>query len=160
MAKVCLVSSPGGHLSEVLSAVEGGLGKHDFFLCVTGFETVRQVELEGVSRVYLAPVYWRYQMPFGVILSLLASLWMFVRVFRRERPDFIVTVGAEIAIPALLVNRLLFRRPSLYIESLACVEKPSLTGRIVAHLASRAFVQWPRLLDFYGSKAEYHGRLV
>jgi UDP-N-acetylglucosamine:LPS N-acetylglucosamine transferase len=99
-------------------------------------------------------------MPFGVILSLLASFWMFVRVFRRERPDFIVTVGAEIAIPALLVNRLFFRRPSLYIESLACVEKPSLTGRITSHLADRVFVQWPGLLPHYGRRVEYHGRLL
>jgi UDP-N-acetylglucosamine:LPS N-acetylglucosamine transferase len=161
MAKVCLVSSAGGHLTQAVSIAGELQDEHDFILCVTGFEGVRQNgEFEGVSRVYLAPFYWQYQIPFGVILSLLASLWMFVRVFRRERPDFIVTTGAEIAIPALLVNRLFFHRPSLFIESVSRIDTLSLTGRIAYHLADRVFVQWPGLLRHYGPRAEYYGRLL
>jgi UDP-N-acetylglucosamine:LPS N-acetylglucosamine transferase len=158
--KVCLIASPGGHLSQILNTIEENPQKHDFFLCTTNYETIRQVKLEGVSHIYLTPTYWQYQMPFGVILSLLASLWTFMWVFRRERPDFILSTGAEIAIPALLVNRLFFRRPSLFVESLARTKSPSLTGRIVYYLVDRLFVQWPELLQHYGPKAEYHGGLL
>lgn len=158
--KVCLVSSPGGHLTELLSTIEDNPDQHDFFLCTTDYETIRQVSLDGVARIYPVKVYWQYQMPFGVILSLLASLWTFVTIFRRERPDFILSTGAEIAVPALLVNRLFFHRPSLFIESLARIDRPSLTGRIAYHLADRLLVQWPSLLKHYGPKAEYRGRLL
>ena len=160
MAKVCLVSSAGGHLSEVLSAVEKSLGKHEFFLCVTGFKTVRGMHLEGIRRIYWMPVLWRYQEPFGVLASLLVSLPMFVWIFLKERPDALVTVGAEIAIPAFLVNRLLFRRPALFIESLTRIDTSSATGGWVARLATRVLVQWPQLLEFYGPKAEYRGRMI
>lgn len=160
MAKVCLVSSAGGHLSEVLSAVEDALGKHDFFLCVTGFKNVRRMRLAGVRRVYCMPVFWRYQRPFGVLVSLLVSLPIFVWIFLKERPDVLVTAGAEVAIPAFLVNRLLGRRPALFIESITRLRAPSATGRWVARLATRVFVQWPEVLKFYGSKGEYHGGLL
>jgi beta-1,4-N-acetylglucosaminyltransferase len=160
MAKVCLISSPGGHLSEVLSAVEGGLGKHDFFLCVTGFGMVRDMRLEGIRRIYYMPMLWRYQEPYGVIVSLLVSLPMFVWILLKERPDVLVTAGAEVAIPAFLVNRLLGRRPALFIESVTRIHAPSRTGRWIARLATRVFVQWPEVLAFYGAKGEYHGGLL
>jgi len=160
VAKVCLVSSAGGHLAEVLSAVGEILDEHEFFLCVTGFKTVRGMRLEGIRRIYEMPMLWRYQEPFGVLASLLVSLPMFVWIFLKERPDVLVTVGAEIAIPAFLVNRLLFRKRALFIESLTRIETPSATGGWMARLATRVLVQWPSLLAFYGSKAEYRGRMI
>jgi len=160
MAKVCLVSSAGGHLTQILTLANELAGEHEFFLCVTNFPAVRGMQLEEVGRIYYAPLYWQYQWPFGVIVSLLASLFMLARVFWKERPDFLFTTGAEIGIPALLVGRFLFRRPTLYIESLARIESPSLTGRICYYLAGRVFVQWPGLLGFCGPKAEYHGNLL
>ena len=160
MAKIALVSSAGGHLTQILTLASELTEEHNFFLCVQDFPAVRGMQLEEVGRLYYTPVYWRYQRPFGVIVSLLASLFMLARVFWKERPDFLITTGAEIAIPALLVGRFLFRRPTLYLESLARIESPSLTGRICYHLAGRVFVQWPGLLGFYGPKAEYHGNLL
>ena len=160
MAKVCLVSSAGGHLAEVLGALGEAAGEHDCFVCVTGFENVRRMRLAGVRRVYCMPVFWRYQEPFGVLVSLLVSLPIFVWIFLKERPDALVSAGAEIAIPAFLVNRFFFRKPALYIESITRLHAPSRTGRWVARLATRVFVQWPRLLEFYGPKAEYPGGLL
>ena len=160
MAKVVLVSSAGGHLTQMLVLANALAGEQDFLLCVQDFPAVRGMQLEEVGRLYYTPVCWRYQRPFGVIVSLLASLFMLARVFWKERPDFLITTGAEIAIPALVVGRFLFRRPTLYLESLARIESPSLTGRICYHLAGRVFVQWPGLLGFYGPKAEHHGNLL
>ena len=147
-------------MTQMLALANELAGEQDFLLCVQDFPAARGMQLEEVERIYYTPVYWQYQWPFGVIVSLLASLFMLARVFWKERPDFLITTGAEIAIPALLVGRFLFRRPTLYIESLARIESPSMTGRICYHLAGRVFVQWPGLLGFYGPKAEYHGNLL
>ncbi|MGB2796215.1 MAG: hypothetical protein WBD75_03065, partial [Phycisphaerae bacterium] len=129
MARIALVSSAGGHLTQLLTLASELAGEHDFLVCAQGFPVVRGMQLEEVGRIYYTPVYWQYQRPFGVIVSLLASLFMLARVFWKERPDFLITTGAEIGIPALVVGRFLFRRPTLYIESLARIESPSLTGR-------------------------------
>jgi UDP-N-acetylglucosamine:LPS N-acetylglucosamine transferase len=160
MAKVALVSSAGGHLTQVLAVAADLAGEHDFFLCVTAFPAVRGLKVPEVRAVYYAPAYWRYSMPLGILASMLAALGTFWRLWRRERPDYLITTGAEIALPALLVNRLFFHKPSLYLESLTRLRDPSLTGRIASRLADRVFVQWPALLEFYGPKAEYHGRLL
>jgi len=160
MAKVCLVSSPGGHLTQILSIAAELADEHEFFLCITGFPAVRNIRLDEVRRIYGMPVYWKYQDPFGIIVSVVAALFQFVRVFRKERPDFLITTGAELALPALIVNKIFFRRPSLFIESVSRIASPSRTGRYASRLADRVFVQWPELLKAYGRRAEYHGRLL
>ena len=160
MAKVCLVSSAGGHLTQAVSIAGELAGEHDFILCVSRFTAVRGMELEEMRAIHFLPVYWGHQVPFGVLMGMAVSLWKFFRIFRRERIAYVITTGAEIALPALLVNRLFFRRPALFIESVSRIDTPSLTGRIAYHLADRVFVQWPGLLRHYGPRAEYHGRLL
>jgi len=160
MAKVCLVSSAGGHLTQAVSIARELAAEHECFLCITNFPAVRGMELDFVRRIYYLPMIWRYQQPLGVAVSLVAGFFRFVRILRRERPDVILSTGAEVALPALVVNRLFFRRPALFVESLSRIDTPSLTGRIAYHLADRLFVQWPGLLRHYGPRAEYHGRLL
>jgi len=160
MAKVCVVTSPGGHLAEVLGALGDAVSRHDCFVCVTGFPNVRGIRIRDVRRTYCLPVFWRYQEPFGILASLLVSLPIFLWIFLTERPDALVSAGAEVALPAFLVNRLFFRKPALYIESITRLHVPSATGRWIARLATRIFVQWPEVLKFYGDKAEYPGGLL
>lgn len=169
MAKVALISSAGGHLTELLAIAQELAPEHDLFLCVTDYPAVRRMQLDDVARIYLAPVIWRHErfrflhrqrQQLGIVLTMLRWCLTFVWLLRRERPDFLISVGAEIAVPAFLVNKLFFRRPALYVESLARIETPSLTGRLVRRLADHVFVQWPGLVERFGGKAEYHGRLV
>lgn len=86
----------------------------------------------------------------------LLRLW---RLFRRERPELVVSTGAEIAIPAVCVAKLL-RIPVIYVECGAQVRTPSGSGRVIYHLADAFFVQWPELLGAYGPRARYAGSLV
>jgi len=169
MAKVALVSSAGGHLTEILAIAQELAGEHDLFLCVTNYPAVRNMKLEEIPRIYYAPIFWRehdswallwLRQRIGVLVTMVLWLFTFARLFWKERPDFLITVGAEIAVPAYLVNRLFFRRPALYVESLARLHTPSLTGRLVSRLSNRVFVQWPAVLPYYGKKGEYHGRLI
>jgi UDP-N-acetylglucosamine:LPS N-acetylglucosamine transferase len=169
MAKIALISSAGGHLAEVLSVGWELVPEHELVVCVTGFPAGRHVKIDDVKRLYHLPTPWRYcTWPVagrilqwtGIVLGQALDLVRFTWIFLRERPDALISVGAEIAIPAFLVNKLLFRRPSLYIESLARIGTPSLTGRVLRRLAGRVFVQWPTVLDYYGGAAEYHGRLL
>ena len=83
-------------------------------------------------------------------------LW---KIFNNERPEFIVSTGAEIAIPAFLIAKLR-GIPSLYIECGAQVTTPSITGRLLIHVAETFLVQWPELQERYGKRAEYRGSLV
>jgi UDP-N-acetylglucosamine:LPS N-acetylglucosamine transferase len=145
--KVALVSSHGGHLTELLELSPAFEGCEVFYFCYDADTTRR------LPNAYLAP-----NRPYSPIQFLrnVARLWA---IFRRERPEVLVSTGAEIAIPAFVVARLLGVR-TIYIECGAQVTRPSLTGRLLVHVADRFLVQWPELLGAYGGRAEYCGSLV
>jgi len=144
---VALVSSHGGHLTELLELASAFVDCEVFYFCYDADTTRR------LPRAYLAPN--RPYNPFQYLVNLI-RIW---KIFSKERPDFLVSTGAEIAIPAFIVAKLLGVR-SLYIECGAQYTRPSITGRVVIHLADRFMVQWPELLPAYHGRAEYRGSLI
>jgi UDP-N-acetylglucosamine:LPS N-acetylglucosamine transferase len=160
MAKVLLVASPGGHLVEILTVARELSDKHECILCTSKAQAMRGATFVGVARVYYAPICLGMQKPFGLMLSMLVELFVFLRVFLKERPDCVISTGSIEAVPAFLLNRLFFRRPALYLESLARVRTRSQTGVLVKPLATRIFAQWPEVAKQFGPRGEYHGRLL
>ena len=144
---VGLVCSHGGHLTEMLELADAFKGFETFYFTYDG-DTTRKL-----PSAYLVP-----NRPYSPIRFAL-NLFKLVHIFREERPSYIVSTGAEIAIPAFLVA-IAFGVPTMYIECGAQVTRPSLTGRIVVRMADRFYVQWPELLRAYGARAEYCGSLV
>jgi len=144
---VALVSSHGGHLTELLELDDAFAECNKFYFCYDADTTRR------LPNAYLVPN--RPYSPIRFIVNL-ARLW---KIFSKERPDFLVSTGAEIAIPAFIVAKLRGVR-SLYIECGAQCTRPSITGRVVVHLADQFFVQWPELLPAYCGRAEYRGSLI
>lgn len=89
-------------------------------------------------------------------LLLLGALFRIAVIFARERPNVVITDGAEIAIPAMLIGRMMGCR-IVFVEVWTRVRMPTLTGRIAYRLADAFFVMWPELLQAYGPKARYEG---
>ena len=145
--KICLACSHGGHLNEMLQLHEAFEGHDTFYLCYDA-DTTRVL-----ARAYLVPNMARNPIEF------LKNLVRFTRIFRKERPDLIVSTGAEIAIPAVIVGKL-FGARSIYVECGAQVAHPSVTGRILCRWVDAFFVQWPELLDAYGHRARFAGSLI
>ena len=145
--KLALVCSHGGHLTEMLTLRAAMPDCDAFFFCYDA-ETTR-----ALPHAYLVP-----NKPYSPLRFVINAVKIW-RIVSRERPDFLLSTGAEIAIPWFLIAKLR-GIPSLYIECGAQVTKPSMTGRIVVHLADRFLVQWPEMLEAYGPRAAYEGSLV
>lgn len=122
-------------------------GYETFYFCYDADTTRR------LPNAYLVPN--RPYSPF----RFLWNLAYLTRIYKKEKPDFVLSTGAEIAIPAVFIAKL-FRIPTLYIECGAQVTKPSLTGRILSRIADTFYVQWPELLEAYGKRAQYRGSLI
>jgi beta-1,4-N-acetylglucosaminyltransferase len=145
--KVALVCSHGGHLTELLALNSAWRGLSHFWLT---YDAPRTRKLERAYRIR--------NIGFNPVLLLIAFLrtaW----IFARERPDVVITDGAEIALPAVLIARVL-GLPIMFLEVWTRVRMPTLTGRIVYPFADEFYVMWPDMLDTYGAKARYEGSLL
>jgi len=66
------------------------------------------------------------------------------RIIIKENPDFIITTGSAPCMIVLFIGKL-FGCKTIWIESIANVEKQSLSGKIASKFASRTYVQWENL---------------
>ena len=145
--KVALVCSHGGHLTELLLLSSAWQGMRHFWVTYDAPRTRTLGRAYRLRNIGFNPVL------LGVAFFRIA--W----IFARERPDLIISDGAEIALPAVFIGRILGIR-IVFIEVWTRVRLPTLTGRIVYPLSDAFFVMWPELLEAYGSKARYGGSLL
>jgi UDP-N-acetylglucosamine--N-acetylmuramyl-(pentapeptide) pyrophosphoryl-undecaprenol N-acetylglucosamine transferase len=88
--------------------------------------------------VELLPEYGRSAL--GALRNVLAA----AQVVIRRRPRTVVTSGAGVVAPFCLLARLAGAR-LLYVETMARVNSPSMTARLLSRVAARVVVQWPEL---------------
>jgi UDP-N-acetylglucosamine:LPS N-acetylglucosamine transferase len=145
--KVCIVSSCGGHLTEV-RALRAVYSQYEHFYVLNDKVSLPE-DMEG--RTYFI-VHSERDLLFFV------NLWEAVRILWRERPDVILSTGAGPVVPFTLVGKL-FGVRSIFVETFNRVTDPSLSGRIMYRLADRFFYQWQSMGEFY-PKATYGGPVV
>ncbi len=144
--KLCLVCSHGGHMTELLE-LQDAWDPHDVFYIT--YHSERELPARAYKFKNLTEKQLRVVPMFFKVLGIL----------RRERPDWVVSDGAEIAIPVFVAAKLMGIR-TMFIESFCRVTNPSFTGRLLYPLSDEFFVQWPGLLEKYGPKARYEGGVV
>ncbi|HOE67185.1 MAG TPA: PssD/Cps14F family polysaccharide biosynthesis glycosyltransferase [Candidatus Hydrogenedentes bacterium] len=145
--KICLTCSHGGHLTEMLELQEAFEGHDTFYFCYDADTTRRLPNAHLIPNMARNPV------------EFVKNLFRVHRLFKREKPDLVISTGAEIAIP-VAINAKWRGIKMLYIECGAQVTRPSITGRLLYWLADWFYVQWPELLPRYGPKAMLRGSLV
>ena len=148
--KLALVSSHGGHLTQMLMLAPAFEGHRWFYVT---YRCARTEALAARETVYLLP---------NIGTNLLRMVWAFLRavgILLRERPDVIVSTGSEVAIPFSWVGKLLGAQV-VYVETWSRVHSHTGTGPLVYPVADLFLVQWPEVLQHYGSKARYVGGLV
>ena len=93
-------------------------------------------------------------------IFLIKTLIKAVKILIREKPDVIIsTGGGEIAVPFCYIVKVLGAKV-IFIETLARMTTPSGGGRFVYPIADLFLVQWESLLEVYGSKAKYWGKVI
>lgn len=145
--KICIVSSCGGHLTEV-RALLPVYGKYEHFYVIND-RIILPADM--AARTYFIRHSERD-------LLFLFNLWEAYRILRRERPSLILSTGAGPIVPFALVGRI-FSIPTVYIETLTRVTEPSLSGRIMYRLADRFIYQWETLERFF-PRGIYGGPLI
>lgn len=146
--KICIVSSCGGHLTEVRALLPAYRDQPHFY--VLNDKALLPADMAG--RTYFiahSERDWKF----------LLNLWEAWRILWRERPDAILSTGAGPAVPFALVGKLLFGLRVVFVETITRIEAPSMTGRLMYHLADDFFYQWKSLAPYF-PKGTYGGPLL
>ncbi len=146
---MALVCSPGGHLQQMLALQSAWDGLDRFWVTLEGPDASHLLASERVVYAY-GPTN-------RSLLNLARNLVLAWRVMRRCKPDAVLSTGAGLAVPFILLAKLL-RRRAVYVESLTRTESLSLSGRLVYPLADAFFVQWPSTTGL--RKARYVGSVL
>jgi len=136
--KICIVSSCGGHLTEVRQLRPAYAQFEHFY--VLNDKARLPPDMQGRTRfIRHSERDWLF----------FVNLWEAYRILSQERPDVILSTGAGPVVPFAIVGRLLLRARVIFIETITRVRAPSLTGRIMYRLAHRFYYQWPVLARHY-----------
>jgi len=147
--KICLISSAGGHLTQMLQ-LENLWKKYDSFYVTERKETSKNLTKKFNS--------YFIKDPGRNLFNLCLAFFQTFLIFLKENPDIIITTGGGIAVPMSYIGKL-FGKKIIFIESLSRVKNLSITGKFLYPISDLFLVQWKFLLKKYGNKAKYGGRV-
>lgn len=148
--RLCLTASAGGHTSQLLKLSESWRG-HDTFWITTTDVLKQKLQQYGEVRVVGE---CNREHPLRVIRVLIRC----INIILRERPNVVISTGAAAGCITCFISKLLGAR-IVWVDSITNVERVSLSGRMVRHIADLFLVQWPELSEQY-SNVEYVGAII
>lgn len=149
--KILMVASSGGHLEEIL-ALKALKERYETLLITE--KTDYQVNF-WQDRAYIMPQVNRKELK-----SLFAYVGIFfstAKILIKEKPDVVLSTGAMVAYPALLLGKLLGKK-IIFIECMFNVDQPTMTGKLAYRFADLFIVQWEEMLGVYPN-AVFGGRV-
>ncbi|MGI4742046.1 MAG: PssD/Cps14F family polysaccharide biosynthesis glycosyltransferase [Janthinobacterium lividum] len=153
--KIGIAFSAGGHYLEAMNACKALVaeGQHSYFY-VTYWQKNPPAGNARVHYVAHPKHGWAVRRAWLLLLNVVQS----VGVYMKEKPDLIISTGADVTLPTMLVAKL-FGKKLIFIESGANVTQPSLTGRLIYRFADLFLIQWEELKTHY-PRAVYGGPLL
>ena len=144
---VCLVSSSGGHW-EQLKKLKPLIEKYD------GFMVTEKTQFEADAKYLMlqTDIKDKFMLP-KMIVNVLRT----IRIWIKERPDFVVTTGTLIAYPFYLLA-VLTHKKFVFIETFGRADMPTVAGKMMEKHSDLFIVQWETQKKHY-KKAIYGGCL-
>jgi UDP-N-acetylglucosamine:LPS N-acetylglucosamine transferase len=146
--KLFLVATSGGHLSEILELF-GDLENMQKIIFTE--ETVRLATIPHKS--------YSYKRPRSQILTMIISGLKAGYIILKERPDWVISTGAECGTAAIIAAAFLFKK-TIFVETASRYRTKTIAARICYPLVDKFYVQHEEALALYGKKAEYIGGVL
>ena len=139
--RILALASAGGHWVQLQRITPAFAGWDIAFAC-TDPHYGDDIPGQRYYTISDANRFTRHRLP----LAALQICW----IIRRERPDLIISTGAAPGLIALLLGKLVFRRRTIWIDSMANADRLSTSGRLAGRLADLWLTQWPHLAEADG----------
>lgn len=146
--KIGIISSCGGHLTEVM-CLRLIYEKYEHFYVIND-KIVLTKEMD--RKTYFISHSERD-------LKFFINLVEAIGILLKERPKVLLSTGAGPIVPFALIGRFLFGCKIIYIETITRVDTPSLTGKLMYYLANHFYYQWKELAIYF-PRGQYCGSLI
>jgi len=133
MKKIAFVASYGGHLSEVKRMVD-----QDFY-AKNEIKIVFVTTLPTKNNSFYLKDFNRNN-----FLGGLWQFWPIVKYIKKQKIDLVITTGAAPGLYFGLIARLMGKK-TIWVDSLANVDKISMSGKIATYFYHQVYVQWEHL---------------
>lgn len=92
--------------------------------------------------------YWAWSPTNRHLPNLIRNYSLAWNLLLKEQPDLVISTGAGIAVPFLVLAKLLGKQ-TIFIESITRVEQLSLSARLALPFLDEIYVHWPQLQARY-----------
>ena len=145
--KLCLVSSSGGHW-EQLQKLQPLIDKYD------GFLVTEKTQFEVNAKYLMLQTDLKDKL---MLPKMFVNAFRAIKIWIKEKPDFIITTGTMVAYPFYLVS-ILTRKKFVFIETFGRADMPTVAGKLMEKHSDLFIVQWKSQVKHY-KKAIYGGCL-
>ena len=145
--RLCLVSSSGGHW-EQLQKLQPLIDKYDGFLVTEKTQFPEKADYFMLQ----TDLKDKFMIPKMIVNSFHA-----VKIWIRERPDFVITTGTMVAYPFYWLA-ILSHKKFVFIETFGRADMPTTAGKMMEKHTDLFIVQWESQAKYY-QKAVYGGCL-
>lgn len=146
--KILLVSSAGGHFSELQK-----LKIDDTFQTIYVTEKISATEKKDVN------YYLKYGSREDIYRYPYVFIYNFLKAFKilfQEKPQVIISTGAHSAVPFFFIGKL-FGIKNIYIESFALINSTSLTYKLSKYFIDLVIVQHKEMQKICKNAKYYNG---
>jgi UDP-N-acetylglucosamine:LPS N-acetylglucosamine transferase len=151
--KICVGASAGGHMNQLLKLLEySHKWPAEPCLYVTTMQELSK-KLEKRGKTYVLGECNRHHP-----LEAMKVFWRGFKIMAMERPDVVITTGS-MPIAMMCLSAKLFRIKVVWVDSIANVDRISLSGRLIYYFADLFITQWPELTAKY-PKAQFAGAIL
>lgn len=145
--RLCLVSSSGGHW-EQLQKLKPLIDKYE------GCLVTEKTQFPADAQYFMIQTDLKDKL---MIPKMIVNSCRAIRVWIKEKPDFIITTGTLVAYPFYLMA-VLFKKKFVFIETFGRANMPTVAGRLMEKHSDLFIVQWESQVKHY-KKAIYGGCL-
>lgn len=135
--KILAVASVGGHWVQLLRITSALAERYDIAYISTNAKC--NTMIDGDSHFYAITDFSRWNM-----WKMFPASFAIAKILLKERPKCIISTGATPGLLTLLIGRM-FGIRTVWIDSVANVQKLSGCGKIAAKVVKHVYTQWPNL---------------
>jgi beta-1,4-N-acetylglucosaminyltransferase len=157
--RILAILGMGGHTTELLKLIDLLGGAHDFHYAMADDDPLSADRLRRPGPVHLlcAPRGKTTAWPTSAVRTI-RNGWQALAMLREVQPDAVLSTGPSVAVPTLLLARLLGVKV-VFVETGSRIRTLSVSGRLAYPLSDLYLVQWPQLRERL-PRAVYAGRLL